>query len=77
MFICVCILECDCERIIASVSNGIRIRSMTDAMISLNSAALSLVYSEGDVNRVESLINKYNYGPKGLWYSVVDVCTCL
>ena len=33
--------------------------------------------SEGDVNRVESLINKYNCDPKGLWYSVVDVCTCL
>ena len=77
MFICVCILECDCERIIASVSNVIRIRSMTDAMISLNSAALSLVCHEGDVNRVESLINKYNCDPKGLWYFVVDVCTCL
>ena len=57
-----------------SACNGIRIRSMTDAIIS---AALSLVCREGDVNRVESLINKYNYDPKGLWYSVVDVCTCL
>ena len=47
---------------------------MTDVMISLNSAALSLACREGDVNRVQSLINKY---PKGLWYSVVDVCTCL
>ena len=47
---------------------------MTDAMISLNSAALSLACREGDVSRVQSLIN---CDPKGLWYSVVDVCTCL
>ena len=50
---------------------------MTDAMISLNPAALSLACRKGDVNRVEYLINKYNCDPEGLWYSVVDVCTCL
>ena len=43
----------------------------------LKPSALSLACREGDVNRVESLINKYNCDPKGLWYSVVDVCTCL
>ena len=41
------------------------------------SCLFSLACREGDVNHVESLINKYNCDPKGLWYSVVDVCTCL
>ena len=53
-----------------------------DLVECLKPAALSLACREGDVNRVQSLINVYNCDPKGLyvcglWYFVVDVCTCL
>ena len=37
-----------------------------DLVECLKPAALSLACREGDVNRVESLINKYNCDPKGL-----------
>ena len=46
----------------------------SDLVECLKPAALSLACREGDVSRVQSLIN---CDPKGLWYSVVDVCTCL
>ena len=49
----------------------------SDLVECLKPAALSLACREGDVNHVQSLINNYNCDPKGLWYSVVDVCTCL
>ena len=49
----------------------------SDLVECLKPAALCLACHEGDVNRVQSLINKYNCDPEGLWYSVVDVCTCL
>ena len=45
----------------------------SDLVECLKPAALSLACREGDVNRVQSLINKYNCDPKGLWYSIVDV----
>ena len=47
----------------------------SDLVECLKPAALSLACHKGDVNRVRSLINKYNCDPKGL--CVVDMCTCL
>ena len=48
-----------------------------DLVECLKPAALCLACREGDVNRVKTLIKTYNCDPKGLWYSVVDVCICL
>ena len=41
-------------------------RGNRDLVECLKPSALSLACREGDVNRVESLINKYSCDPKGL-----------